>query len=93
MRLRWLGDHDGTILERGGLRLDFDAVRGEFSIFYHQHRLPIDPATCPSIIGYQSERLADILGESHVQFVELQTLLTAFARLPARTDTTPAAMA
>ena len=88
-----LGDHYGTILERGELRLDFDAVRGEFSIFYHQHRLPIDPATYPSIIGYQSERLTDILGESHVQFVELQTLLTAFARLPARTDTAPAAMA
>ena len=91
--LPMLGDHYGTILERGDLHLDFDAVRGEFSLFYYQHRLPIDPATYPFIIGYQSERLADILGEGHVHYVELQTLLTAFTRLPARTDTTLAAMA
>ncbi len=88
-----LGDHYGTILERGELRLDFDAVRGEFSIFYHQHRLPADPATYPYIVGYQSERLADILGENHVHYVELQTLLTAFARLPARGETLPTAIA
>lgn len=88
-----LGDHYGTILERGELRLDFDAVRGEFSIFYHQHRLPVDPATYPHIIGYRSDRLADILGENHVHFVELQTLLTAFARLPARGETVAAGMA
>jgi (1->4)-alpha-D-glucan 1-alpha-D-glucosylmutase len=88
-----LGDHYGTVLERGELRLDFDAARGEFSLFYHQHRLPIDPATYPRIIGYRSEQLAAVMGESHEQYVELQTLLTAFSRLPERTETTPAAMA
>ncbi len=88
-----LGDHYGTVLERGELRLDFDFRRGEFSLFYFQHRLPIDPASYPRIIGYRSEKLAMIMGESNEQYVELQTLLTAFSRLPARTETTPLAMA
>ena len=88
-----LGDHYGTVLERGELRLDFDPQLGEFSLFYFQHRLPIDPASYPRIIGYRSEQLALAMGESNEQYVELQTLLTAFSRLPARTETSPAAMA
>lgn len=88
-----LGDHYGKILERGELRLEFDAANGEFSLFYHQHRLPIDPATYPRIVGFHGEQLLATLGEDHSQYIELQALLTAFARLPARMDTRPAAMA
>jgi (1->4)-alpha-D-glucan 1-alpha-D-glucosylmutase len=33
-----LGEQYGTILDRGELKLVFDQTRGEFSIFYFQHR-------------------------------------------------------
>ncbi len=84
-----LGDHYGTVLERGELKLVFDAAGGEFSLFYYQHRLPIDPATYPRIVGYHSDQLAAVLGDQHLRYVELQALLNAFGRLPARTDTQP----
>jgi (1->4)-alpha-D-glucan 1-alpha-D-glucosylmutase len=58
-----LGAHYGQVLNAGELRLDYDAVRGEFSIFYYQHRLPVDPASYPRIIGHRRERLAATLGE------------------------------
>ncbi len=83
-----LGDHYGKVLNRGELRLEFDAKRGEFSLFYFQHRLPIDPATYPRIVGHRSEHLASILGESDERYVELQALLTSLGHIPARTDTT-----
>ncbi len=85
-----LGDHYGEVLERGELKLGFDASRGEFRIDYYQHRLPIDPASYPMIVGQRIERLATILGEQDERYVELQTLLAAFARLPARVDDDPA---
>ncbi|MDD5389781.1 MAG: malto-oligosyltrehalose synthase [Gallionellaceae bacterium] len=88
-----LGDHYGTVLNRGELRLDYDAARGEFSLFYYQHRLPVDPASYPRILGHRSERLAAALGESHEQYGELQALLTAFGHLPGRTENDPARMA
>ncbi len=88
-----LGDHYGTVLNRGELRLNFDAPHGEFSLFYYQHRLPIDPAAYPRIVGYRIERLTAALGECDAQLVELQSLLTAFSRLPARLETDPALMA
>jgi len=88
-----LGDHYGSVLNRGELRLDYDAARGEFSLFYYHHRLPVDPASYPRIVGYRNERLAATLGENHEHYVELQTLLTAFGHLPARTDPSPASMA
>jgi (1->4)-alpha-D-glucan 1-alpha-D-glucosylmutase len=85
-----LDDHYGTVLSQGELRLDFDAARGEFSIYYAQHRLPIDPATYPAIVGYRSECLASLLGEGHERYMALQVLLSGFGRLPARTDLAPA---
>ncbi len=88
-----LGDHYGTVLDRGELRLGYDAVRGEFSIFYYQHRLPVDPATYPRIVGYRGERLAAALGEDHERYVALLALLTAFGHLPARTNADPERMA
>ncbi len=88
-----LGDHYGSVLKRGELQLRFDAAAGEFSLFYWQHRLPIDPATYPQIIGppgtRYAERLAAVLGEANPALAELQSLLTAFERLPGRLDGDP----
>ena len=87
-----LGDHYGTVLDRGELKLGFDAARGEFSLFYYQHRLPLDPATYPRIIAHRNERLAAALGENHPHYGELQSLLSSLGHLPMRTDADPGRM-
>ena len=88
-----LGDHYAAVLERGEIHLEFDSVRGEFSLFYYQHRMPIDPATYPLIILHRYARLVAVLGETDESNIELQTLLTAFARLPPRIDSEPSRIA
>ncbi len=84
-----LGDHYGIVLNQGELQLRFDAGRGELSLFYWQHRLPIDPASYPRILEHRSERLAAALGESHPRLVELYSLLTALSHLPERCESDP----
>ena len=79
-----LGDQYGNVLESGELKLVFDDERGEFSIFYHQHRFPIDPAEYPRILSFQIERLQETLGATHEDFLELQSIATAFGHLPPR---------
>jgi (1->4)-alpha-D-glucan 1-alpha-D-glucosylmutase len=45
-----LGDPYGTVLERGELELRYENERGSFSVFYHEHRFPLDPRTYPAIL-------------------------------------------
>ena len=84
-----LADQYGTALEKGDLKLTFDRERGEFSIFYFQHRFPIDPREYPRILGYDIDRLKKQLGETHEDFLELQSIVTAFNHLPDRRGATP----
>lgn len=84
-----LDDHYGTVLNSGALHLNFDKVNGEFSLRYHEHRLPVDPAIYPHIVGLHMERLEASLGENHKDYVDLKTLITAFERLPARIEKSP----
>ena len=42
-----LADHYGLVLERGELKLAFDPAAGEFSVWYHGHRFPVDPREYP----------------------------------------------
>ncbi|MCZ7654796.1 MAG: 4-alpha-glucanotransferase [Rhodocyclaceae bacterium] len=84
-----LGDHYGTVLSRGELKLGFDAAHGEFSLAYYQHRLPVDPAEYPRIVAHRLERLVAALGAQHGTLQRLQSLVTAFGHLPPRTETDP----
>jgi len=84
-----LDDHYGTVLNSGALNLNFDKVNGGFSLHYHEHRLPVDPATYPYIVGLHMERLEATLGENQEDYVDLQTLITALGRLPARIEKSP----
>lgn len=84
-----LGEHYGTVLGRGELSLDFAAGRGEFSLHYDAHRLPIDPAGYGRIIAERFDRLAASLGADDQRLLELQSLATAFGHLPERGETTP----
>ena len=74
----------GDVLERGELRLTFDVEHGEFSIFYHQHRFPIDPSEYSRILNARLQVLQELPGAAHEDFLELQSIATAFSHLPKR---------
>ena len=84
-----LAEQYGNVLEKGELKVTFDAERGEFSIIYFQHRFPVDPKEYPRILGFQIERLQEKLGPTHEDFLELQSIITAFGHLPDRRGSTP----
>jgi len=79
-----LGDQYGNILENGELRLSFDMERGEFSIFYSQHRFPIDPGEYPRILLPRLDKLKEDLPDMHDDLLELQSIATALSHLPPR---------
>jgi (1->4)-alpha-D-glucan 1-alpha-D-glucosylmutase len=79
-----LGDHYGAVLERGELVLKFDPAQGEFSVFYYDHRCPIDPRTYARILGLRTDRLALALGPDHPLLFEYESLVTSFDHLPRR---------
>src|SRR5690242_6989758 len=79
-----LEDQYGKVLENGHLKLSADFERGELSLFYHQHRFPIDPREYSRILLVQRESLQAALGESSEEFLELQCIATAFQNLPSR---------
>jgi (1->4)-alpha-D-glucan 1-alpha-D-glucosylmutase len=72
-----LGDAYGVVLERGELELRFECELGSFAVFYHEHRLPIDPRTYPHVI----ER---VLASTYSG--EAENLRRAFLALPDRHD-------
>jgi (1->4)-alpha-D-glucan 1-alpha-D-glucosylmutase len=84
-----LAEQYGNVLEKGELKLTFDSERGEFSIFYFQHRFPVDLKEYPRILGFQIERLQEKLGSTHEDFLELQSIITAIGHLPDRHGATP----
>ncbi|MBE0435166.1 MAG: malto-oligosyltrehalose synthase [Methylomicrobium sp.] len=84
-----LGDHYGNILEKQELKLSFDSERGEFSVYYYEHRFPIDPQTYPLILSSQHERLHEYFEADDPVLHEYQTLDNSFGKLPAYTEITP----
>jgi (1->4)-alpha-D-glucan 1-alpha-D-glucosylmutase len=54
-----LGDQYGKVLEGGELSLKFDAARGSFSVWYHDHCFPIDPRDYGRIVGDAASVPAD----------------------------------
>jgi len=77
-----LGDHYGAVLERGDLALELNPERGELSVRYYEHRFPLDPATYPSVLGLDRERLAARLGREDGHFLELESLIHSLEHLP-----------
>ena len=80
-----LGDQYGRVLERGELRVRFDA--GSFSLNYFDHVFPIAPGTYRYILELALENLAECRDEDF--YAELQSILTALEYLPRRTETDP----
>jgi len=69
-----LGDQYGAILEKGEIRLRFDAGDGSFSAWYYDHRFPITPLRYTAILRDASMPAGEGGGE-------LKRLADAFARL------------
>ena len=81
-----LGEQYGITLTRGELVLKFDITEGSFSVWYHQHRFPVDPRCYPEIVGKAIE-LCDRGTVPDAALAELASLADACGRLPARSET------
>ncbi len=75
-----LADPYGTVLERGELELRFEPASGSFAVYYHEHRLPLDPRSYPRIL----DRVAALVGNT-----ELENIRRLFAALPDRHTASP----
>lgn len=83
--LPFLGDHYGKVLDRGLLKLEFDATRGELSVRYYEHRFPLDPKTYPRVLGPGLEAL----DSQDAAVVACRGLIGLFDGLPSRHDAAP----
>jgi (1->4)-alpha-D-glucan 1-alpha-D-glucosylmutase len=82
-----LGDQYGKVLESGELQVR--EREGAFVVEYYDHRYPIGPGTYPYIL---KPVLAVLQGLSDVPedvVTELESIITAAARLPLRSDLDP----
>jgi (1->4)-alpha-D-glucan 1-alpha-D-glucosylmutase len=87
-----LGEPYGKVLERGELKLEFDAASGSFAVRYHAHRMPIDPREYPRI--FAGKPIPDrLLAPDEAHRADFESLLDAFGNLPPRGDTSAAAVA
>src|SRR5262249_39054461 len=84
-----LGDQYGTVLDRGELKLAFDAEKGEFSLWYFEHRFPVNPREYPRILSPAAEQLEARSESADDDLLELQSLISAFGHLPGRSETSP----
>ncbi len=80
-----LGDQYGIVLENGELKLELES--GAFQVRYHDRAFPIAPRAYQKVLGLGLDRLEGELGHSHLDFIELQSILTAIEHLPSRTET------
>lgn len=83
-----LGDHYGVVLEAGELKLAFEADRGSFSVFYHEHRFPVDPRDYPHVLD-RALRALEGTRAAESAAAETASLAAAFAHLPSRNETAP----
>jgi (1->4)-alpha-D-glucan 1-alpha-D-glucosylmutase len=80
-----LGEQYGRVLERGELKVRYEA--GAFTLHYYEHVFPIAPGTYRFILDLALEILAP---STEAEFyAELQSIRTALEYLPRRTETAP----
>lgn len=82
----FLGDHYGTVLEAGELKLVFDAEEGTFSCWYYEHRFPVTPGEYTPLLAGALARLRHDEGVGDDVLVDLELLVAGFRdlRRPAR---------
>ena len=85
-----LGDQYGVVLERGELRLAFDAAQGRLTLSYFEHRLPIDPRSYGELLRRALQALPQRALPGTVA-ATVSRLAGEFDRLPAHAGTDAAA--
>ncbi len=80
-----LGDQYGRVLERGELKVRFEA--GAFYLDYYDHTWPIAPGTYRHILDIALGFLAPFQEEDF--YPEFQSIITALDNLPRRNETDP----
>lgn len=84
--LPFLGNYYGTVLDNGELKLEFDPDKGTFSVYYYEHRFPIDPQTYNQILNIAHNLLVQQSDfDPHVAD-EFRVLISEFRTLPRRTS-------
>ncbi|MBN1238991.1 MAG: malto-oligosyltrehalose synthase [Gammaproteobacteria bacterium] len=76
-----LGDHYGNVLLAGDLKLVYDQDEGELSIYYYEHRFPLDPATYPLVLEPGLAALAARQADA-AELIELESVIRALKNLP-----------
>ncbi|MGD8570173.1 MAG: malto-oligosyltrehalose synthase [Gammaproteobacteria bacterium] len=84
--LPFLGDHYGTVLENGELKLEYDSATGTFAARYYEHLFPIDPRTYPAILHHLTASQAQPSSLDARNRHQLDALSEQFASLPHRND-------
>ncbi|HSH39788.1 MAG TPA: malto-oligosyltrehalose synthase, partial [Chthoniobacterales bacterium] len=84
-----LGDQYGRVLERGELKVRFEA--GAFYLNYYEHEWPIAPGTYRHVLQIALDFLEPHREEDF--YAEFQSIITALDYLPRRTETDPARIA
>ncbi|MBI5616647.1 MAG: malto-oligosyltrehalose synthase [Gammaproteobacteria bacterium] len=85
-----LGDHYGSVLESGAFKLVLVPDDGTISVWYHQHRFPLDPATYPELLE-RSLRLAPPQTITQAAQEAVESLAAGLSQLPPRTATSASA--
>ncbi|HEV3410540.1 MAG TPA: malto-oligosyltrehalose synthase, partial [Chthoniobacterales bacterium] len=80
-----LGDQYGRVLERGELKVRFEA--GSFFLNYYEHEWPIAPGTYRHILQIALEYLEP--HKEEVFYADFQSIITALDNLPRRNETDP----
>nr|MDQ2866791.1 malto-oligosyltrehalose synthase [Verrucomicrobiota bacterium] len=80
-----LGDQYGRVLERGELKVRYDA--GSFRLEYYEHIFPLAPSTYRHILDLALGILHPQKAEEY--YGELQSIRTALEYLPSRSETNP----
>jgi (1->4)-alpha-D-glucan 1-alpha-D-glucosylmutase len=82
-----LGDQYGRVLEAKEIQVVREG--GAFRVVYYDHRFPLAPKSWPRILGPARELARAVLGETNQGVLELESILTALAHLPARSERDP----
>jgi (1->4)-alpha-D-glucan 1-alpha-D-glucosylmutase len=82
-----LGDHYGNVLLGGELELKHDEQTGEYSVYYYQHRFPLDPASYPTVLQGVLQDLAAELPADAPELMELESIIRSLEGLPHHSTT------
>ncbi|MGZ3444898.1 MAG: malto-oligosyltrehalose synthase, partial [Myxococcaceae bacterium] len=69
--------------------LQLESQGGSIGLRYFDRLFPLNPRAYQDVLGPDVDQVGAQLGESHPDFVEIQSILTGLRNLPSRGDTSP----